>query len=254
MSFLTPRSDIDFCNKALSRIKQQPLSGSLTDPANLNKHAARECNLWYKSIVRQVLTSHHFGLATKRVGLVSQSANDRPVEWANAYVAPTDMAFPVLVGPLATGSTGISYYRGLGFLIASLYGRPLFRFAAKTIYANISGAVLEFVSFDITEQDFNDAVEKLIVIFLASVLARSVAKDDTLARELHDEGIKELNIEIARELNIGGPRYGEGISEYEMARSGFDPRLAAVMGGVAISGSGPAAPGVDDPGDLSALI
>src|SRR5207253_2507948 len=124
---------------------------------------------------------------------------------------PTDMAFPVLVGPLATGTVGISYYRGLGYLIASLYGRPLFRFATKTIYANTDGAVLDYVSFDLTEQDFNDAVEKLIVLFLASNLARSVAKDDTLARELHDEGLKELNVEIARELNLGGPRYGENI-------------------------------------------
>lgn len=226
MSFIEARSDISICNKALSRIKQQSLSGSLTDPANLNKHAARECNLWYKPVVRQVLASHHFGLATKQVGLVSQPTNDRPAEWTNAFIAPTDMAFPVLVGPLVTGTIGISYYQGLGFLIASLYGRPLFRYATGTIYANIDGAVLDYVSFDITEQDFNDAVEKLVVLFLASNLARSVAKDDTLARELHDEGLKEMNLEIARELNLGGQRYGEGISEYEMARGGFDPTFA----------------------------
>lgn len=227
MSFIQPRSAIDICNKALSRIKQQPLSGSLTDPANLNKHAARECNLWYAAIVRQVITSHHFGLATRQVGMVSQTTNDRSLEWTNAYIAPTDMAFPVIVGPLATGTTGISYYRGLGYLIASLYGRPLFRYANSTIYANTDGAVLEYVSFNITEQDFNDAVEKLVVLFLASNLARSVAKDDTLARELHDEGVKEMNLEIARELNLGGPRYGEVLSENELARGGYDPRFAS---------------------------
>lgn len=226
MSFLTPRSAIDMCNKALSRIKQQPLSGSLTDPANLNKHAARECALWYPTVVRNVLTSHHFGLATKQVALVSQPTNDRELEWSSAYLAPTDMAFPVLVGPLATGSVGVSYYRGLGYLLASLYGRPLFRFANKTIYANTPGAVLEYVSFDLTEQDFNDAVEKLVVLFLASNLARSVAKNDDLARELHDEGLKELNLEIARELNMGGPRYGEWMSENEMVRNGLSPTLA----------------------------
>jgi len=227
MSFLTPRSDIDICNKALSRIKQQPLSGSLTDPANLNKHAARECNLWYPAIVRQVLTAHHWGLATKQVALAAQPTNDRSLEWTNAYLAPTDMAFPVLVGPLATGSTGISYYRGLGYLIASLYGQPLFRFATQTIYANIDGAVLDYVSFNITEQDFNDAVEKIVILFLASNLARSVAKDDKLAADLHNEAVAEMNLEIARELNLGGPRYGETISEYEMVRGGYDPVLVS---------------------------
>lgn len=226
MSFIEARSDISICNKALSRIKQQPLAGSLDDPANLNKHAGRECKLWYKSIVRQVLTSHHFGLATKQVALASQPTNDRSAEWSSAYIAPTDMAFPVLVGPLVSGNVGISYYRGLGYLIASLYGRPLFRYATGTIYANTDGAVLDYVSFNLTEQDFNDAIEKLIVLFLASNLARSIAKDDTLARELHDEGLKEMNLEIAREMNLGGQRYGEGISEYEMARGGFDPTFA----------------------------
>jgi hypothetical protein len=225
MSFLEPRSDISICNKSLSRIKQQPLAGALDDPANLNKHAGRECKLWYKTIVRQVLTSHHWGLASTRVALVALSTNNRSEEWTTAYAAPTDMAFPITVGPYSATST-ISYYRGLGFLLAQLYGKPLFRYETNTIYANIEGAVVDYVSFNITEQDFNDQVEKLIVLFLASQLARSVAKDDTLARELHDEGIKEMNIEIARSLNIGGPRYGNGMTEAEMVRGGYDPVLA----------------------------
>lgn len=225
MSFLQPRSDINICNKALSRIKQQPLAGSLLDPANQNKHAGRECALWYPAVVRQILTAHHWGIATKQVALASQPSNDRSSEWMNAYLAPSDMAFPVIVGPLTTGTVGISYYQGLGYLIASLYGRPMFRFSGQTIYANTDGAVLDYVSFNITEQDFNDAVEKLVVLFLASNLARSVAKDDALARELHDEGVKEMNLEIARSLNLGGPRYGDTITEAEMVRGGYDPVL-----------------------------
>lgn len=224
MSFQQDRSDIDICNKALSRVKQQPLSGSLLDPANLNKQAARECNLWYKTIVRQVLTAHHWGLATKRVGLAYQTVNDRTSEWGFAYIPPTDMAFPVMVG-LYDGGSGISYYQGVGYLLASLYGRPIFRYESGAIYSQIEGATLDYVSFNITEADFNDAVEALVVLFLAAQLARSLAKDDKLAESIHNEAQNRMNIEIARNLNMNQPRYFNGLSDSERARAGFDPLL-----------------------------
>lgn len=229
MSFIETRSDIEICNKALSRIKQQPLSGSLDDAVNQNKFAATQCVLWYKTIVRKVLTAHHWGLATKRVALANAATNTRPLEWAAAYLPPSDMAFPVMIGPYSDVA-GVSYYRGLGFLLASLYGRPVFRFEGATIFGAIEGATLDYVSFDLTEEDFNEAVETLVVIFLASQLARSVAKDDKLAKELHQEGVTEMNIEIARNLNMSQPRYGQFISESEMARGGLDPVLAQYPG------------------------
>lgn len=223
MSFQETRDAISICNKALSRVKQQALSGSLDDPGNDNKNSARECRLWYKTIVRQVLTAHHWGLATVRTELATVT-NDRTAEWGAAYAPPSDMAFPVMLGPYSD-STSISYYRGVGYLLASLYGRPVFRYESGKIYALVDGASLDYVSFNITEQDFNDAVEGLVVLFLASQLARSLAKDDKLAKELHDEGVARMNLEIAQSLNLTQPRYGHQLSEGEMARMGFDPAL-----------------------------
>lgn len=222
MGFQETRSEISICNKALSRITQQPLSGSLDDPANLNKHAARECRLWYKTIVRQVLSEHHWGLATKRVGLVANVTNGRAGQWAYSYIAPTDMAFPVNIGPTLEATPVISYYRGLGTILASLYGRQLFLYENGAIYSSTESGVLDYVSFDITEQDFNEAVEALVVIFLASQLARSVAKDHKLAKELHDEGVARQNVEIARNLNINKPRYDHYVGDSELARAGLD--------------------------------
>jgi len=224
MGFQEIRTDLSTCNKALSRIKQQPLQGSLTDPANLNKPAARECNLWYKTVVRQVLSMHHFGLATVRVPL-TETTNDRVEEWAAAYAPPTDMAFPVNIGPYNPSATGVSYFVGVGFILASLYGKPLFRYESGKIYALISGATLDYVSFNITENDFNEAVEALVVLFLAANLARSIAKDDKLAADLQNEATTRLNIEIARNLNMNQPRYDTFMSEAELARGGFDPGL-----------------------------
>lgn len=225
MSFMETRSEIAICNKALSRIKQQGLSGSLDDLANTNKHAGRECRRWYKTIVRQVLSQHHWGLATKRVALANV-ANERTAEWPIAYATPTDMAFPVMIGPYA-GGAGVSYYRGLGYLLASIYGRPIFRYEGGVLYSMIEGGVLDYVSFNITEQDFNEAVEGLVVLFLSSELARSIAKDDKLAASLHDEAVQRMNIEIAQNLNLNHPRYDRGPSEVEMARVGLDPTLAS---------------------------
>jgi hypothetical protein len=225
MSFIEPRSEISICNKALSKVKQQGLQGSLDDAANPNKHAGRECKLWYKTIVRQVLSMHHWGLAVKRVALTSAAVNDRSLEWMNAYLAPTDMAFPMLIGPYSSGVT-VSYYRGLGYLLGQLTGQPMFRYEGNLIYAQLDGATLDYTSFDITEQDLNDAVEKVIVLFLAAQLARSISKDDKLAKELHEEGVSAVNLEIAHNLNIGGQRYGYGWSESDMVRQGYDPVLA----------------------------
>jgi hypothetical protein len=225
MSFMEPRSEISICNKALSRIKQQPLSGSLDDPANQNKHSARECRLWYKTIVRQVLSMHHFGLATRRAQLVTNVANDRSAEWAYSYVPPSDMAFPVLVVPYNGVASSVSYYVGIGFVLARLYGRPLFLYQSGTLYSQTANAELEYTSFSLTEQDFNEAVEALVVLFLASNLARSIAKDEKLGQELHNEALSRLNIEIARSLNMSQQRYDTNISDTELARAGYDPGI-----------------------------
>jgi len=223
MGFQETRSELSICNKALSRIYQAPLSGSIDDPANNNKHSARECRLWYKTIVRQVLSMHHFGLATVRAPLVSNVENNRAAEWAQSYVPPTDMAFPVLIQPATGSAATVSYYVGVGFILARLYGRPLFRYESGAIYSQVADAALDYVSFNITEQDFNDAVEALVVLFLASVLARSVAKDQKLGSEIHNEATQRLNIEIARNLNMNQPRYDNVVSETELARAGYDP-------------------------------
>jgi len=225
MGFQETRSEISVCNKALSRIYQQQLSGSLDDPGNANKHAARECRLWYKTIVRQVLSMHHFGLATKRVPLVTNVTNDRAAEWAVSYVPPTDMAFPVLVQPATGTASSVSYYVGVGFVLARLYGRPLFLYQSGAIYSQVADASLDYVSFDLTEQDFNEAVEALVVLFLAAVLARSIAKDQKLGAEIHNEATTRLNIEIARNLNMNQQRYDNVVSEVELARAGYDPGI-----------------------------
>lgn len=220
MSFMEERSAVDVCNKALSRISQAPIVGALDDPANGNRHAARECRLWYPKVVRSLLEKHHWGIATVRAPL-AEVGNDDSLNWTYAYQTPTDMAFPVSIDLGTTyGTTAISYYQGVGYLLAELYGRPMFKRRGKTLYAHTVGAMLEYVSYNITEADFTDTFEDLVVLALAAPLARSVAKDEDLARGFEEQLTTAINQAIAHELNMGRPRYGEGVTDAERARFG----------------------------------
>lgn len=215
MGFQEARGPIQICNRALDRISQQPITGSLDNPLN---NAARVCARHYKAVVRSLLEQHHFGLATKRQALVTVT-NDREGEWLVAYQPPSDMAFPVNF-TLYSGSQ-ISYYRGLGALFGMISGRPAFAYAGGVLYAQVADATLEYVSLDITESDFNQTFENLIVTFLAAVLAEPIAKDRQLGKELYEEGMSKLNWAIAQNLNIGGPRYGDTPSDTELVRAGW---------------------------------
>jgi hypothetical protein len=226
MSFIESRSDISICNKALSRIGQAGLSGTLDDPANNAKLAGRECRLHYKPTVRWVLEQHHWNLATKRQTLV-ETSNARSLEWGFAYAKPADMAFPVAIYSPGDATSGtISYYRGLKGLMAQLYGKPLFTYSGGVLYSMLGPAEIEFTSLDITEQDFTEQLEDLIVLFLASKLAYSVAKDHRMGNEIKQEALTELNRVIAANLNEQQPTYGNTMSEAEMARNGLDPWVA----------------------------
>jgi hypothetical protein len=223
MSFKEARDAVSIANRALSTVKQQAIQGSLDDPLNDNKQVVREARLWYKPTVRMLLEKHHWGLATKRVSLV-ETTNDRGGEWGAKYLTPADMAFPVMIGPY-TSLSGVSYYAGIGYILASLYGRQIFRYEGNHLYAAITGAVLDYVSYDITEAEFNQTFEDLVVAFLASRFARSIAKDDKLADSLHSAAVQHMNSAIAQNLNLSKPRYDYRISDAEMAREGFDPTI-----------------------------
>lgn len=229
MPFMETRSDINICNKALSRIGQTSLSGTLGDPANNAKEAGRQCKLHYVPTVRAVLEAHHWNLATKRVALV-EAVNQRALEWSFAYAAPADIAFPVGVHtPGGTAVQPISYYRGLNGIYATLMGRPLFTYSGGVIYSFLGPAELEYTSLNITEQDFTQQFEDVLVLFLAAKLAYSLAKDQRMGNEIKQEAIAELDKAIGSNLNEQHQVYGNEISESEMARVGIDPQFAGFM-------------------------
>lgn len=211
MSFKETTSDTTIGNLALGMIAEGKRISSLDDPG-VNAAAVKK---WYKKVVARLLEMHHWGLATKRLPLISIT-NTRSNEWTYAYAAPIDMAFPVGI-TIGSGISTLSYYRGLSGLIAMLNGRPVFQYQNRTIYSNLQGD-LEYVSYDITEADFNATFENIVVIMLASRLALEIAKDKDLSDDLEKRVAREINIAMAENLNAGNRKYGGELSGAELAR------------------------------------
>jgi len=215
MSFKPDNSAVAIANMALGMVSISKTLSTLDD-AGINAQAVRR---WYKPIVARLLEMHHWGLATKSEPLISVT-NIQGNRWQYAYATPTDMAFPVGF-TLGSGVSSVSYYRGLAGLLAMAYGKPIFQYHNGLIHTNILGD-LEYVSYDITEEDFNATFTNIVVLMLASRLALELPKDADLADNLAKQAQSEINIAITQNLNAGNRKYGMEVSERELIRgSGY---------------------------------
>lgn len=211
MTFRQATSGVDIVNNALGLIAESKTIASFDDPG-LNATVARR---WYKRVVARLLEMHHWGLATKRASLVAIT-NTRSAEWTYAFAAPIDMAFPVGIA-FASGTSSVSYYRGLAGLIAMAYGKPIYQYHNGSLYSNMTGDV-EYVSYEITEADFNNTFEDIVTLMLASRFALEIAKDAEMSQELAKQANSAINVAITQNLNVGGRQYGNTVSEAEMVR------------------------------------
>lgn len=215
MSFKEYPSSTQLANLALGMISERSIS-SLDEPGNV----AQAVRKWYKPTVARLLETHHWGLATKRMSPVATVANERSAEWQFSFTTPDDMAFPVGFA-LPSGASTVSYYRGLGSLLGLLYGKPIFEYVGNRIYTNIAGD-LDYVSYEITEADFNATFANIVVLTLASRLALELPKDYELFKALEQKAVEQINIAITHNLNAGRQRYGAFTSESELVRgSGY---------------------------------
>lgn len=227
MSFKENRDAISIANRALSKVGHAGITGDIDTAAG---EAGRQLRLHYKPVVRELLEQHHWNIATQRTALVA-TTNTRSSEWPFAYAAPSNMAFPVSVNlPNETTSGTIAYYRGVQGLLAKLYGRSMMLYSGGVIYSMMGDAELEFVSYNITEGDFTEQFESMVVNFLAARLAYALPKDAKLGADLEREAIGKLNTVIANNLNEQQPRYDTRPSEGELARAGIDPYMAGFSG------------------------
>lgn len=212
MTFKQTASSTNLVNRALGMVSESRTISDIDEDSGFTAEVARR---WYKPVVARLLEMHHWGLATKRSPLVAVT-NTRSAEWTHAFSTPDDMAFPVGI-TLASGGSTVSYYRGLAGLIGMTYGRPLFLYHNGTLFSHMTGD-LEYVSFDITEADFNATFEDIVVMSLASRFALEIPKDVKLSQEYADQAQSAINLAIAQNLSVGRQQYGQHVSEAELVR------------------------------------
>jgi hypothetical protein len=215
MSFREDMSAVALCNRALSRLSQGPIN-DLDPPAPLGI-ASRECARWYKPVVARLLETHHWGLATSRT-VLTESTNDRS-DWLYKYTLPGKVAFPVALAMSGTPGA-MTYYQGLAGLLATIGSRPMFLMTGRTLYSRVAGD-LDFVSYDITEADFNSTFANIVELTLAAAMCFAITKNRAREKELREQAASAMNIAIAQNLNVGRPTYGDEPSARDYARGSF---------------------------------
>lgn len=215
MTFRETISAVGLCNRALSRLSQGPINDLVPpSPAGI---ASRECARWYKPVVARLLEMHHWGLATSRTALTEQT-NDR-FDWLYKYALPPQVAFPV--GLAFGGSAGnMTYYQGLAGLLARIGSTPAFLMTGRTLYSRYPGD-LDFVSYDITEADFNSTFANIVDLALAAAMCFAITKNRAREKELREQATSAINLAITQNLNVGRPTYGDEPSARDYARGSF---------------------------------
>lgn len=77
-------TDVDICNRALSRLGTRATISALDE----NSAEARTASIWYAATRDVLLRSHDWNFARRRVVLAEQG--DAPTGWAFRYAFPTD--------------------------------------------------------------------------------------------------------------------------------------------------------------------
>lgn len=213
MTFRPNPSDVKLCNQALSRLSQGPIT-SLTPPLPPGG-VSRECDRWYKPTVSRLLELHHWGLARKR-GVLTAVVNDRGAEWTTAYQLPIDCAFPVNLSTLS-GVGSLTYFQSLAGLLGMWNGSPAFLKVGQTLYTRVAGD-LDYVSYDITEADFNSTFSNIVELTLAAAMCYAITKNRLREDSLRQQATSAINMAIAQDMNAGNNRYGDRPSERDIVR------------------------------------
>lgn len=213
------QSRIDLWNKAIARLPAKAVQ-SVDD----NSLEARECARFYPQVISNMLEGpEDWSFSTRRVGLASVT-NDRGFEWVYAYAVPADMAMPIRVIPDLSAA-------GLGFPVP-LPGEPYSEVWALTgrwfetpyiiengvLYANVTGALLEYRVNAVNEAVLSSLVGKAIWLQLAAEIALPVKKDAKLRQTILAEAEMAWDRARADDQNRQPQISGDYISETMLAR------------------------------------
>lgn len=216
-------STIEFCNKALARIRAQPIT-SLTE----NSLAARECSRFYAEVISEMLEgAHDWSFANRRVLLARLATNDREHEWTYAYELPANVGNPIRVIP-DLGAAGLGLPVPLpgdpyaeSWAIHGLYIETPYIIEGSTLYTNVETATLEFTINDIAGLNVSQLVVLALTLELACRLAVPVKGDSEREKDLSQAAEVAWQRAIADDRNRHPEHSGKYVSEAMMARRGY---------------------------------
>ncbi len=213
-------SRLDIMNQALAELP----SASITAESE-NSLEARECVRFYEQSMREMLESHDWGFATRRIALAAVT-NDRDSEYTYAYAVPSDMGTPRKLIPDFEG-TGLGipiegpfsppYYEIWGTFGA--LSEPHFIIENQIIYSSLENATLEYGVATVSEAVMPAMFARALSLELASRIAMPIKKDRVLKGDLIKAAEAAKDRAMADDMNRS-PRYQaiEYMSEVALVR------------------------------------
>lgn len=209
-------TQIGICNEALSEIAADPIA-SIDERST----SAVYCKLHYPNVMADLLTWTEWDFVIRRVTLAAQP-NDRKGEWLYRYAQPADMADAIRVLPAVDDQVhNLPVVGPYAFPAWDALGKLPFITADKSIYTNVSAALLEYKINEVDPAAIGIKAARAAALELAARLAMPLKK----SRELKKEKVAEAEVArqraIAESENRSPRRQADYISEVEYARMGL---------------------------------
>jgi hypothetical protein len=154
-------------------------------------------------VLGELLEMGEWPFAIERITLAELPTNDRLDHWGYAYAAPSDLAVPLRIIPVASGVA--SPYVGVGQRLSSTaFASDLvipFDFEGLNLWTNEPDAVLEYVTSTPDYARFSRRFERILALHLAARICMPITKDKERKRELLSEAMVFTRQTMAAEMN-----------------------------------------------------
>jgi hypothetical protein len=207
-------TQIELCNRALDEIPAAQII-TITEKSV----QADVCRRHYPAVVGELLEKGNWSDARAQAPLAALADNDRAPIWAVAYAAPSDMVMPVRLLPAYSPSSDPDSFLLPGQRLASPMSATDdpgldFDIAGNTIYANTSGAVLEYVRLGpIGGGSMSHLFARAVVMELAARISMPIRKDTGIKRQLMAEAKLALDEALASNANRRPQTYGDFVPD-----------------------------------------
>lgn len=212
-------SKLQIWNMALAELPEQRIDS--LDDVNL---ASDFLNDQYQPAIEFLLEDHDYDFATIRAAL-AVVANDRPNEWQYAYRLPRDLARPLHLLPYSGTDVGaVPVYSWIGRSRGLETATP-FRIADGKLYCNIVGAVLEYATNTVAENQFTAKFARALALELAARVVMPIKKDAKRQGELIRMAEVARERAKADDMNRDRETTRDFIPEFMVARMGYGDQI-----------------------------